>query len=333
MTDTAAKSGGKMSSLGKAVMDNPVAKRLLDEAKKYAQARSADLVKSLEGKLGGIAEKAQGGGAAGAGAAKGAEKLAQGESPARAGLSAVTAGAKEKGKSLFGGGGDDKGGGGDGSPKMTNIIETIDIGMPLSVVYNQWTQYPEFAKFAKGVESVDWDPEEVESTWRLKVAWSRRIHKATTLEQVPDRRIQWKSDSDKGSTKGVVTFHPLADDLTRVLLNIEYFPGGFFEKTANLWRAPGRRARLDLKHFRRFIMANGEETGAWRGEIRDGEIVKQPEDSEDESGGDEGEQKPQSEDENQDQTEDQGQDDQGKDEQEDQQEDQGEKQPAEAGQG
>jgi hypothetical protein len=77
-----------------------------------------------------------------------------------------------------------------------------------------------------------------------------------------------------------VTFHPLADDLTQILLVLEYYPQGLFEKTGNLWRAQGRRARLDLKHFRRFIMLRGEATGSWRGEIRDGQVVRSPDEEE-----------------------------------------------------
>jgi hypothetical protein len=118
------------------------------------------------------------------------------------------------------------------------------------------------------------------------VAKSRRNWKATVTEQIPDRKIAWTTEGGKGTTKGVVTFHPLADDLTQILLVIEYYPQGMFEKTGNIWRAPGRRARLDLKHFRRFIMMRGEATGSWRGEIRDGEVVRGPDEEEElEAGG------------------------------------------------
>ena len=117
----------------------------------------------------------------------------------------------------------------------------------------------------------------------MKVFKSRRSWKATVTEQIPDRRIAWTTEGAKGTTKGVVTFHPLADDLTQVLLVLEYYPQGLFEKTGNIWRAGGRRARLDLKHFRRFVMMRGEATGSWRGEIRDGEVVRGPD--EEEAGG------------------------------------------------
>src|SRR6476469_5087371 len=145
----------------------------------------------------------------------------------------------------------------------------------------------------KGVDSVD-QTDEVNSNWRVKVFKSRRNFKSTVTEQIPDRKIAWSAEGAKGTTKGVVTFHPLADDLTQVLLVMEYYPQGLFEKTGNIWRAQGRRARLDLKHFRRFVMMRGEATGSWRGEIRDGEVVRSPEEVEqderaaEEQGGEEG---------------------------------------------
>jgi cobalamin biosynthesis protein CobT len=85
-----------------------------------------------------------------------------------------------------------------------------------------------------------------------------------------------------------VTFHPLADDLTRVLLSMRYYPQGLFEKTGNIWRAGGRRARLDLKNYRTFITSEGKETGSWRGEIHDGQVTAQPEDEEQEGQENEG---------------------------------------------
>ena len=207
--------------------------------------------------------------------AAGAKALMSGEGPMKAGLDAAKAGIGEKAKGLFGG----KGKGG-GKSKSIHICEAIDVGVPVTEAYNQWTQYQDFARFMKGVEGVE-QTSETESNWRVKVFKSRRSWRANIQEQVPDRRIVWTSEGAKGSTKGVVTFHPLADDLTRVLLSIEYFPHGFMEKTGNMWRAGGRRARLDLKLYRRFVMMEGEATGGWRGEIRDGEVISDSDDADD----------------------------------------------------
>lgn len=157
-------------------------------------------------------------------------------------------------------------------------MEYIDVGVPLRTAYDQWTRYQDFGTFAKGVKSAN-RADDTHSDWQAKIWWSSRSWKATTTEQVPDQKIAWTSEGAKGSTKGVVTFHSLGDNLTRVLLVIEYYPSGFFEKTGNIWRAQGRRARLDLKHFARFVTLKGEAQEGWRGEIRDGEVVRSHDDA------------------------------------------------------
>ncbi len=169
-------------------------------------------------------------------------------------------------------------------------MEYVDVGVPLRTAYDQWTRFQDFSTFAKGVKSAG-RADDTHSDWQAKVWWSSRSWKATTTEQVPDYRIQWTSEGAKGSTKGVVSFHSLEENLTRVLLVMEYYPSGFFEKTGNIWRAQGRRARLDLKNYARFITLKGEAEDGWRGEIRDGEVVRSHEDAlaeEEEEGSEEG---------------------------------------------
>ncbi|MEU8525993.1 SRPBCC family protein [Streptomyces sp. NPDC048629] len=163
--------------------------------------------------------------------------------------------------------------------KSMTVIEDIDIGVPVREAYNQWTQFQEFGSFAKGVVSVEQE-DETTTQWQVKVGKSTRAYKGTITEQIPDERIAWTSEGAKGTTRGVVTFHPLGENLTKVLLVMEYFPKGIVEKTGNLVRAQGRRARLDLKAFRKFVMMQGEATGGWRGEIRDAEVVSDTDEDE-----------------------------------------------------
>lgn len=209
----------------------------------------------------------------------GGRKLAEGKGPVRGALEIGASRAKDNVlgalKNLGGGKGKRTGGAG---KKPTVIIEHIDVGVPLRTAYDQWTRYQDFSTFAKGVKSAS-RADDTASDWQLKIFWSNRSWKAHTTEQVPDDRISWTSEGAKGTTKGVVSFHRLADSLTRVLLVIEYYPKGLFEKTGNLWRAQGRRARLDLKNFARFITLKGAAEDGWRGEIRDGEVVLSHEDS------------------------------------------------------
>jgi uncharacterized membrane protein len=267
--------GGLLSGLA----NNPAVKGLGDAAKDYAKARGGDLAKKVGERVSGATDSlngtAESGGFKATAVGEVAKRVTQGESPVKAALGGVGSGIKEKVKGLFG----RKKSGGSGNKKFMSIIEDITVGVPVDVAYDQWTQFQEFASFMKGVESVD-QTDDVGSNWRVKVFKSRRNMKGTVTEQIPDRKIAWTTDGAKGSVKGLVTFHPLADDLTQILLVMEYYPQGLFEKTGNIWRAQGRRTRLDLKNFRRFLMMRGEATGSWRGEIRDGEVVRTPEEVE-----------------------------------------------------
>ncbi|MEW2131723.1 SRPBCC family protein [Streptomyces sp. NPDC005435] len=257
------------------VLSNPATDRLKEELRNYLVARAEHTVTGLGRRLGeGVSRLAEPGAASGPlkSLAKGGQALADGKSPAQAAMSAGVSHLKEtvkdKVKGLFGKG--RKAGG--GKSKSVTIVEDIDVGVPVREAYDQWTQFQEFSTFAKGVVSVE-KADDTSSNWKVKVAKSTRSWKANVTEQVPDERISWTTEGAKGTVKGVVTFHAVTDDLTKVLLVLEYFPKGLFEKTGNIWRAQGRRARLDLKLYRKFLMMRGEATDGWRGEIRDGEVV------------------------------------------------------------
>jgi hypothetical protein len=195
------------------------------------------------------------------------------------GLKGAWSSLKEKMSNAFGGGG---GSGGAKKLKMTSIIESLDVGLPLRTTYDTWTQFADFPSFMKKVETVEQESDE-KTNWTAKVFWSRRTWEATVIEQVPDSHIVWRSTGAKGHVDGAVGFTELGPNLTRVLLVLEYWPKGLFERTGNLWRAQGRRARLEFKHFRRYAMTNvllrQEEIEGWRGEIRDSEVVKTHEDA------------------------------------------------------
>jgi uncharacterized membrane protein len=161
--------------------------------------------------------------------------------------------------------------------KVTNIVETIDVPVSRDVAYELWTQFEAFPAFMKKVEAVNQKkPEEL--TWKAQVFWSHRTWTAKIVDQVPPEHIVWKSEGQKGHVDGAVTFHELAPDLTRVLVSLEYFPQGLFERTGNLWRAQGRRVRLELKHFRRFVanhaLLQQDEIDGWEGEIHDGKVKR-----------------------------------------------------------
>lgn len=191
-------------------------------------------------------------------------------------------------RDAVGGGGG--GGGGDKKTKATNIIEQIEIGVPVRVAYNQWTQFQDFPKFTKRIESVEQESDE-QITWKAGIYFSHRTWKSTIVEQVPDERIVWHSQGDKGYIDGTVTFHEIGPNLTKILLVLEYHPQGLFERTGNAFRSQRRRARLELHHFDRHVMRQTileqDEVEGWRGEIRDSEVVRSHEDALEEEEGEE----------------------------------------------
>jgi uncharacterized membrane protein len=215
-----------------------------------------------------LTAKAENGGPLVKGALAGARALAEGKSPVRAVLSAGWTAFKAVLSGIFGGG---------KKTKITHIVEEIDIGAPRRLVYDQWTRFQDFPTFMKKVVSVDQAGDE-KLNWKAKIFWSSRTWESTIVEQLPDRHITWRSKGPKGHVDGTVSFHEIEPELTRVVLVLEYHPQGLFERTGNLWRAQGRRARLELKHFRRHVMTqsllNPDEVEGWRGVIRDSEVVR-----------------------------------------------------------
>ncbi|MEV5541817.1 SRPBCC family protein [Saccharopolyspora shandongensis] len=227
-----------------------------------------------------LVESAENGGAGLMAALTGGKALAEGGSPVKSALKAGFSGLKEKAKEKLGMGGGK--GGKKGKAKVVNIIEQNDVGLPLRVVYDQWTRFEDFPDMTKKVLSVDQESDE-KINWKAQIFLSKRSWEATIVEQVPDDRIIWTSTGAKGTVDGSVTFHELAPSMTRILLVLEYYPQGFFEKTAYMWRAQGRRVRADFKYIKRHMMTRTileqDKIEGWRGEIRDREVVRTHEDA------------------------------------------------------
>jgi uncharacterized membrane protein len=235
---------------------------------------TSSLLEKVEGATGRLTGYVEGNGSPGLMAAvTGAKSMAEGKGPVRSLISGGLKGAKEKAAGLFGKRKKD----GRQKLKVTNIVESIDVGVPIRVAYDQWTQFREFPTFMKKVENVD-QAEDQKLNWKAQVFWSHRSWEATIMQQHPDESIVWRSKGDKGHVDGAVTFHELAPNLTRIVVVLEYHPQGLFERSGNMWRAQGRRARLELKHFQRHVMSNAllnpDDIEGWRGVIEDGEVVK-----------------------------------------------------------
>jgi uncharacterized membrane protein len=148
---------------------------------------------------------------------------------------------------------------------MSKIVESVDVAVPLSTAYDQWTQFESFPMFMEGVEKVE-QLDDKTLRWKASIAGQERTWKARITEQIPDERVAWTS-IDGARNAGVVTFHRLADNQTRVMLQLDVDPDGPLDNIGDALGLVERRAKGDLKRFREFIEARGMETGAWRGTV------------------------------------------------------------------
>jgi uncharacterized membrane protein len=148
---------------------------------------------------------------------------------------------------------------------MADVDESIDVEVPVSTAYNQWTQFEEFPRFMDGVEQVH-QLTDTRLHWVAQIAGAHREWDAEVTEQTPDQRIAWRTTSG-AQNDGVVTFHPLDHERTRMMLYLEFEPIGFVETAGDMLGVVRARTHGDLARFKDFIEARGAETGAWRGQV------------------------------------------------------------------
>jgi uncharacterized membrane protein len=150
---------------------------------------------------------------------------------------------------------------------MAAVEQSVEVEVPVRTAYNQWTQFEEFPRFMEGVESVA-QLDDTRLHWVAEIGGERREWDATITEQIPDERVAWKGE---GGPSGVVTFHRLGDDRTKITVQMDYEPEGFKETVGSMVGSDSRHVAGDLERFKEFIESRGRETGAWRGEVRSGQ--------------------------------------------------------------
>ena len=238
----------------------PVMRNATKSAAKYAVTHGPGLVKDK------VAPKLEEAGGAGA--------LAKGITSKGGGI-AETVGSVASGISgKLGGGGKKKEGespSGTGRGRRLPVQEFVDVGVDIQTAYDQFTQFEDWPKFMHRVERIE-QRDETTLMWHENIWGVRRSWEAEITDQSPCERIAWRS---KGGTQtiGVVTFHRLSDNLTRIMITMDFQPKGLFEKTASGTRISRRALKSDLMRFKAFIELQDEATGEWRGQIEDGEVV------------------------------------------------------------
>ena len=149
---------------------------------------------------------------------------------------------------------------------MSTIEQSIEVNVPVHTAYNQWTQFEEFPRFMDGVQQVT-QLDDKRMHWKTNVGGKEKEWDAVITEQIPDERIAWRNTTGTQNA-GVVTFHRIADNKTKIMLQLDYDPEGIVENVGDMLGVASSRVKGDLQRFKEFIESRGAETGAWRGEIK-----------------------------------------------------------------
>jgi uncharacterized membrane protein len=149
---------------------------------------------------------------------------------------------------------------------MTQIIETIDVDVPVTTAYNQWTQFEEFPRFLKHIESIT-QKNDTMLHWKVNVGGQVREFDAEIAEQHPDERVAWNSTGGEVDHAGVVTFHKLDDSKSRVTVQIDWEPESLLEKIGSVAGVANRAVKDALEDFKKYIESKGSADGAWRGDV------------------------------------------------------------------
>lgn len=155
-------------------------------------------------------------------------------------------------KALGGGGGGGKDGGGTkGKTRRLPIQRWTDVAVPVEEAYEHWTKFEEFPKFMHRVLNVKQE-EDDKVTWDEKIWFSSRHWEGEITDRRKNDRIAWKTTS--GMThSGIVSFHRLDKNLTRVMVTMDFVPSGMIEKMASGMRFVKRAVQADLARFKAYV--------------------------------------------------------------------------------
>ena len=161
---------------------------------------------------------------------------------------------------------------GHGSGRRMPIQQAIDVAVPVSVVYDHWTRFEDWPEFMHRVESVE-QVDDGTVSFQVKIWGISKRFEADIVEQRPDERIEWNV-TEGYAHSGLVTFHSLADNLTRVDVTLDVQPSNLIDKASRGMRFVKRAVRGDLHRFKAYVELDHEPEKGWRGTIEDGKLKR-----------------------------------------------------------
>ncbi|MFI1522713.1 SRPBCC family protein [Kitasatospora cineracea] len=149
---------------------------------------------------------------------------------------------------------------------MSKVQGSIDVDVPISTAYNQWTQFEDFPKFMDGVEEIT-QTDDRHNHWKTEIAGVSREFDTEIVDQVPDGHVAWRTTNGDVKQTGMVRFEPIDATHTRVMMEMDFQPSGMAEKVGDMMGVLDRQVKGDLKRFKHFIEERGTSTGGYRGTL------------------------------------------------------------------
>ena len=149
---------------------------------------------------------------------------------------------------------------------MPQAIETVDVDVPIDIAYKTWTKFEDFPKFLSDVESVTQVTDSL-TEWKVKVGGVEREFEAQITEQHPDERVAWNSTGGQVDHAGVVTFHRISDDVSRLTVQLDWEATGLLEHLGAALGVDNRAIKSQLKHFKEYVENGNADGSGWDGDI------------------------------------------------------------------
>ncbi|GAA0193570.1 SRPBCC family protein [Streptomyces cellulosae] len=157
-----------------------------------------------------------------------------------------------------------------------SVEEAIEVAVPVHTAYNQWTQFKTFPRFMRWVRGVEQLRPNL-TRWEIGTGWATRAYLAEVVEQHPDELIAWQGLGRWAGHRGEVEFHTLAPNRTRIVVRLRSLARPTRRHLLHRSPVTPRLIRAELARFKQFIEGVGQESGAWRGVIRKGQVRPQEE--------------------------------------------------------
>ncbi|MFD9371780.1 SRPBCC family protein [Streptomyces sp. NPDC060020] len=149
---------------------------------------------------------------------------------------------------------------------MSQVKESIEVDVPVTTAYDQWTQFESFPEFMDAVQRIEQRTDTL-THWVTKIAGVEREFDAEITEQVPDQKVAWATVGGETEQSGLVTFRRIDPAHTEVTLMMDFDPDGMSEHIGDTLGFVDRQLKGDLWRFKHFIEDRGTATGQWRGQV------------------------------------------------------------------